>query len=163
MRSYFSLAIILFSFCLFSCSSISQEDCKKDMKSFGIEIGRKGLPDQSDDIRKACISSNTTVDLEAYTAGFNTGWSEYCTPLHGFENGQKLDTYKSFCPPLKETLYHEKFLIGKNLADKRDQLDDFEDKLKRSPTDKELKDFVLQLKREIQILEQKGANPSHTD
>lgn len=158
-----SLLLVLFSLSLFSCTTISKEDCKKDMKSFGLEQGRKGLADLSDDIRKICIRSDSSVDLESYVKGFNMGWSEYCTPLHGFENGQNVELYKSFCPSNKEELYREKFFIGKALVEKRDQLSEFDDKIKKSPNDNELKESISQLKREIQILEQQGTSPVHAN
>lgn len=163
MNKLSSLIVLLFSLSLFSCTTISKEDCKKDMKSFGFEQGRKGLADLSDDIRKVCIRNDSSVDLEGYIKGFTMGWKEYCSPLHGFENGQKVETYKSFCPAEKEALYREKFFIGKNLADKKDQLSELSDKIKNAPNDNELKDSISQLKREIQILEQQGSSPFHTN
>ncbi len=163
MNIYSFLTIASLSLCLLSCSSISRQDCKKDMKSFGYEQGRKGLGDLSDDIRKVCMRSDSSVDLESYVKGFNMGWSEYCTPLHGLENGLKVDLYKSYCPPEKEALYREKFFIGKTITDKSDQLSDLEDNFKNSPNDSELKDSILQLKREIQILKQQGASPFHSN
>jgi hypothetical protein len=161
-----------------SCSSIiSKDDCKKDMKLLGLDHGKRGLPNLSEELRRVCLTSSETVSLEAYQTGFNMGWSNFCTPFQGFEMGKKGDLYKSFCPPEKEDLFHEKFLIGKNVYEKKDQVSDIEEKIKElkataekdsasqaSKDDlKRTEDYVLSLKREIQALEQKGMSLIHTN
>ncbi len=169
------LTITITALSLVSCSSVSREDCKRDMKSFGLNQGKKGLSSLSDDIRKTCISSDKTVDLEAYEKGFNMGWSEYCTPFNGFQNGKKGDIYKSYCPADKEDLYREKFLIGKKVYEKNDQVHDLEDKMKDLTPEADrgdlgsreeltkIRNYVLEINRDIQVLEQKGRSPVHTD
>jgi len=147
------------------------------MKTLGLEHGKKGLNRLTDEVRSVCVSGNGAVDLELYEAGFNMGWSTYCTPFNGFEMGRKGDSYKSFCPPEKEELFHEKFLIGKKVYEKKDQVIDLEEKIKelskndekdQSPKvlNDELKkrqEHLLLLKREIQALEQQGMSLVHTN
>jgi hypothetical protein len=88
--------------------------------------------------------------------------------------GEKGDSYKSFCPKDKEDLFHEKFLIGKKINEKRDQVSELEDKIKdfsqTTEKDPSMKEELIQseasllaLKREIQSLEQKGMSPIHTN
>jgi hypothetical protein len=150
------------------------KDCKKDMKSFGREHGLKGLVKMTDDIQKVCVSSQNSVDLEAYEKGFYIGWSEYCSPFNGFQLGLKADPYKSFCPQDKEELFHEKYLVGKKLFDKKDQLQDLQELLqslnKESPTDtagisqiNSLKQEIQKIEQEIQLLDHVGRSPQHSD
>lgn len=158
-----------------SCSSfITKEDCKKDMKILGIEHGKKGLSKLTDELRSTCIRGEQSVNLELYERGFDMGWSSFCTPINGFEMGRKGDSYKSFCPPEKEELFREKFLIGKNIYEKKDQVTELEEKIKDLSSSttgdlatkdelKKYQDYLLTLKREIQALEQKGMSPVHTN
>jgi polyhydroxyalkanoate synthesis regulator phasin len=143
------------------------------MKAFGLDQGRKGQNNLSEDIRKICVRPNSIIDLEGYDKGFNSGWSEYCTPINGLENGKKGEIYKSYCPPEKEDLYHEKFLIGKKIYEKKDQASEIETKIKElipgaqhDLASKEelnrLKESLLELNREIQSLEQSGMKPARS-
>lgn len=171
-RSY---SLLLISLVLTSsCATISKSDCKKEMKSFGREHGLKGLNKLTDEIQKVCINAQNSVDLESYEKGFLIGWSEYCTPINGFLLGAKAENYKSFCPPDKEDLFHEKYLVGKKLYDKKDQLQDLKDLFlslsKSEPSDTSgqsqihsLKEEIQKLEHEIQILDQVGRNPQHSD
>lgn len=171
LRSLTITTLLLIS----SCSSlISKDDCKKDMLAFGLDHGKHALSNLSEDVRRVCVTSDETVDLEAYQKGFNIGWTTFCTPFHGFEMGSKGDIYKSFCPVEKEELFHEKFLIGKKVYEKKDQVIELEEKIKEiTPnTEKDLsareellkiQDYLRGLKREIQSLEQQGMSLVHTN
>ncbi len=156
-----------------ACSSINQSDCKRDMLTFGREHGAKGLIKLTDEIQKVCQNYEPHVDLEKYENGFNQGWAQYCTPLSGFENGRKGDLYKSFCPVDKEEIFREKYLIGKKIFEKNDLEIELEDKIKSLSSSGELdlaakselsklKEVLINLKREIQRLEQNGRKPIHT-
>ncbi|RPJ75000.1 MAG: DUF2799 domain-containing protein, partial [Alphaproteobacteria bacterium] len=69
-----------------SCSSvISKDDCTKDMKSLGLEHGKKGLSSLADEVRSVCVNGKQSVDLELYEAGFKIGWNTYCTSFNGYE------------------------------------------------------------------------------
>ena len=158
-----------------SCSSlITKEDCQKDMHTLGLEHGKHGGPNLAENIRRVCRND---LNLEPYITGFNTGWSDFCTPFHGFEMGKKADNYRSFCPAEKETLFREKYLIGKMVFEKNDQLQDLEDKIKELSSQlekaqsnialqdelKTYKDNLNSLKSEIQFLEIKGKSLIHTN
>ena len=143
----------------------------------GLEQGKKGMANLSDDIRRVCGGDKLAASLEAYQNGFNTGWSTFCTSFHGFEMGKKGDIFKSYCPVEKEILFREKYLIGKMVYEKKDQLLDFEDKVKelttqteKNPNSSALKDELKlykdnwnSLKREIEFLELKGLSLVHTN
>ena len=92
------------------------------MKTLGLNHGKHGLSNYSDEVRNVCISNDKSVNIEAYQIGFNMGWSDFCTPFHGFELGEKGDIYKSSCPAEKENLFREKYLIGKKVYEKKDQI-----------------------------------------
>ena len=154
-----------------SCSSISKDDCKKDMRSLGIDHGKRGMNNLSDDVRSTCNNSTFIADIEQYEKGFNIGWSLYCTPRNGFESGRKGDSYKSFCPTDKEDLFHEKFLIGKKVYEKKDQVSELETRVNDLTQSAEhdlgakeelnkTKEYLLNLTREIQTLERQGENPA---
>ena len=100
------------------------------MHLMGLDQGKRGLNNLSENIRKVCITNDKTVNLEAYQAGFKIGWSIFCSPSNGYQMGKKADLYKSFCPDDKEDLFREKFLIGKKVNEKFDQVSELEDKIK---------------------------------
>lgn len=143
----------------------------------GLDHGKRGMPSLLEEVRKVCVTSDGFVNLEAYQTGFNMGWSDFCTPFHGFEIGKRGDLYKSFCPPEKEELFREKFLIGKKVYEKKDQVIEVEEKIKdlsnlseRDSTSVALKDelkkyqdYLRNLRREIQALEQQGMSLVHTN
>ena len=174
-KIYLTLLTCTFLLILASCSSlISKEDCAKDMHSMGLDQGKRGLNNLSENIRKVCITNDKTVNLEAYQAGFKIGWSIFCSPSNGYQMGKKADLYKSFCPDDKEDLFREKFLIGKKVNEKFDQVSELEDKIKElsQGAEKDLsnreeltrkEESLRSLKREIQALEQKGMSLVHTN
>lgn len=144
------------------------------MRDFGYDQGRKGQSNQLEDIRKTCLGRNPDINLTAYQAGFEAGWSEYCTPFNGYRMGAKGDIYKSFCPTEHEDLFHERFLIGKKVYDKKDQARDLEEKIMDlSKSGKDLtspathdelaryKNDLRDLNKEIQALEQQGLSNVH--
>lgn len=111
------------------------------------------------------MSNEKSVDLESYQKGWAIGWSDYCTPFHGYEMGRKGDLYKSFCPSDKEELFREKFLIGKKIYEKKDQVSDLEISLKdlsNNELSKAMEDIRV-LKNDIQSLEQQGTSLIHTN
>lgn len=140
------------------------------MKSLGFEHGKKGLSSLTDEVRSVCVNAKQSVDLELYEAGFNMGWNTYCTSFNGYEMGRKGDLYKSYCPPDKEELFREKFLIGKTVHEKKDQVMEIEENIKelienneKEETLNKRQDHLLLLKREIQALEQQGTSLIHTN
>ena len=174
-KIYLPLLSFTFLLIIASCSSlISKEDCGKDMQSMGLDQGKRGLNNLAENIRRVCNTDDKTVNLEAYQTGFKTGWSIFCSPINGFKMGKKGDLYKSFCPEDKEDLFREKFLIGKKVNEKNDQLSEYEDKIKELSQggEKDLsareeltrtEESLRSLKREIQALEQKGMSLVHTN
>lgn len=111
-------ALLSLPFIFLSCSTISKKDCGKNMTALGLEQGRAGSPKKyTDKLRDTCSNHEPAIDLEAYEKGFYQGWSEYCTPVRAFELGQRADRYFSFCPAEQESLFREKYLMGKQYAE----------------------------------------------
>jgi len=168
---------VLASFLIFtltSCSSVSKKDCAKDMREFGYEHGRKGMSSLIDEVRSTCGRDNPAIDFSAYESGLEAGWSEFCTPFNGYRMGAKGDLYKSFCPPERENLFHERFLIGKKVYEKKDQARELQEKIMdlsedgkelTSPASREelssYKNELHELNKEIQRLEQSGMSNAH--
>lgn len=145
------------------------------MHELGLDHGKKGMSKLTDELRSVCSSEANPIALDRYESGFNMGWSSYCTTFNGFNMGRKGDIYKSFCPNDKEDLFREKFLIGKKVYEKKDQVIEIEEKIQdlTSSIDKDssassldelkkIQDYLLSLKREIQSLEQQGMSLIHT-
>lgn len=139
------------------------------MNKFGYDHGSKGLSNLIEDIRKTCLKRTPDIDLAAYQKGFEAGWNEYCTPFNGYRMGAKGDLFKSFCPAEKEPLFHERFLIGKKVYEKKDQVRELQEKIMDLSEDgKDLtnpasheelnryKNELQDLNKEIQHLEQQG-------
>jgi hypothetical protein len=151
-----------------SCSTIDKKDCSKDMKELGMAHGRSGSPKKfTDELRKVCSPKNPSIDLESYEIGFSKGWLEYCLPTRSFEMGKKNDSYVSFCPPEREDMFREKYLIGKRYFELKDTEEDVVDELERlkltmneEPSDLEEHKILTKeleaLRREIQKVELEG-------
>lgn len=144
------------------------------MTDFGYDQGRKGQSNLIEDIRKTCLKRNADIDLAGYQKGFEGGWKEYCTPFNGYRMGAKGDIYKSFCPAEKEPLFHERFLLGKKVYEKKDQVRELQEKIMDLSEDgKDLtnpssrdelnayKNELRDLNKEIQHLEQQGMSNVH--
>lgn len=171
-RVFFLLHVLLLTG---SCTTVTNKsDCKKDMNVLGFEHGSRGHSNLSDEVRKVCGTNEKTLNYDSYQKGFITGWINYCTPFRGFEMGKKGDIYKSYCPAEKEALFHEKFLTGKRLVDKKDQVNDLEEKIKELSSNsekdlpvqaelKKLQENLRDLNRDIQRLEQDGKSQIHTN
>ena len=162
------IALFCLPFLLISCSTISKKDCTKNMSELGLSQGRAGSPKKyTDELRDTCMNGTTGVDLETYEKGFYQGWMEYCLPNNAFEMGKRSDRYFSFCPPEREALFREKYLVGKHHAELKDVETDIQDKLEeiRPHINESASNFddytklqkeLDKIRREIQALEIEG-------
>lgn len=163
-----ALALMSVSFLLFSCSTITKKDCEKDMHALGLSQGRAGSPKKyTDQLSDKCLSRKPDIDLAGYEKGFYQGWMEYCLPNKAFELGKRSDRYFSFCPPEREALFRENYLVGKHHAELKDVENDMMEKLEEmkphiSESATNLNDYTIlqkeldKIRREIQALEVKG-------
>lgn len=162
------LFFILLSITLTGCSSVSKKDCTKDMFQLGLDHGKAGSAiKHTDDLRRVCFKKDKSVDLEQYEKGFTQGWLIYCLPNRAFELGKKGETYVSFCPKERESVFREKYLLGKRINDMNDVMEELNEKIEEIKSngiesvadqdelnrlEKEFSDH----KRQIQALEQEG-------
>jgi len=159
---------------LSACSSIDKRDCDKDMHELGLRHGRMGSPKKfTDEIRRVCGNRQQPVDLQRYENGFALGWVEYCRPMNAFVLGKADEDYISYCPENRETIFREKFLIGKRISELKTQEEILNDELmdlridavtneraasELSKTEKTL----FELRKDIQQLEIEGLKDSLT-
>ena len=162
------LSLVLPLFLVTSCSTIRKKDCLKDMTNLGLTQGRSGSPKiYTEELRKACSKKNPNIDLEAYEKGFYQGWMEYCLPNKAYEMGKRSDRYFSFCPVQHETLFREKYLVGKHFNELSDVEDEILEKIEEiKPTINEsssnydeytkLQKELEKVRRDMQALEVEG-------
>lgn len=153
----------------YSCSTITKKDCFKDMKELGLAQGREGSPKKyTDDLRDTCMGKNPSIDLESYEKGFYQGWMEYCLPNKAYEMGKRSDRYFSFCPPERESMFREKYLLGKHVFELKDEEEELKDRLEvlkptistnSADSDEyhKIQKGLEKLRSEIQALEIEGA------
>jgi hypothetical protein len=142
------------------------------MKAFGLSQGRIGSPKKyTDELRDKCMSSYPNIDLESYEKGFYQGWAEYCLPNRSFDMGRKSDPYVSFCPPEREAMFRQKYLIGKHHAELKDveqemseKLEDMKPNINESSINFDnyvkLQKELEKVRRDIQALEVEGLQNS---
>lgn len=128
-------------FAISSCSTITKEDCHKDMYQLGLSQGKTGSQKKfTDDIVDKCMSINPQVKPEQYEKGFQTGWSDFCTLRNAFELGKKDDKYVSFCPSDKEDQFRERFHLGKTYHELKSTEEELLDELSDYATPVPLED-----------------------
>lgn len=139
MRLNTIFLLTLTSISLSSCATIKKEDCLKDMYHFGHLHGKKGSPQKyTDEIIDTCATEKFHPNIENYERGFMKGWEEYCLPSNAYKMGQQGDKYFSFCPPARESMFREKYLLGKQYNELLETQADLEEKI--SDLKKELSD-----------------------
>lgn len=120
--------MVLITFCLSLIAAvpgcaISKKDClADDWQTKGYQDGTRGKsPDVIASYAETCAKHGVTPDATAYSAGFDVGIVEYCTPENGFAEGEDNDNYSGACPVALETAFLEKYISGLRFA-----LDDLE-------------------------------------
>jgi hypothetical protein len=128
---------------LSNCSTISKEDCNKDMYQFGLSQGKSGSQKKyTDEIIEKCMAINPAVKPDDYEKGFQTGWADFCTLRNAFELGKKDDKYISFCPAEKEDQFRERFHLGKTFHDLKSTEEELLDELSDYPSPVPTEDVV---------------------
>lgn len=165
MRLMTIFLLTLTSLTLSSCATVNKEDCLKDMYHFGHLHGKKGSPQKyTDEIIDTCASEKFHPNIENYERGFMKGWEEYCLPMNAYKMGQQGDKYYSFCPPAREGMFREKYLLGKQYNELKDQQAEIEEKISdlkkellenpdRSSDVFKLENYLKKIKTDIQKIE----------
>lgn len=63
-----------------------------------------------------CEAQGTKVDRELYSAGWQRGLLEYCTPERGFDAGRSGQDYQGICPSHVEAAFLKRFKVGAEIA-----------------------------------------------
>ena len=98
--------------------AISKKDClADDWQTKGYQDGQRGKsPDVLTSYAKTCAKHGITPDAVAYSAGFDVGIVEYCTPENGFNEGEDNDSYSGACPAALEPDFLKKYISGLRVA-----------------------------------------------
>ena len=105
--------------CLAGCAgtTLSENQCKaNDWYTVGYADGSSGF-DASRLLRHddACLGHGVTPDRTQYTAGWNAGIQQYCTPENGFDLGARGALYSRICPVDLENEFHAAYSNGHTL------------------------------------------------
>lgn len=127
----------------------------------------------TEQLKSVCASHLPALDLAKYEDGFYQGWSDYCRPSNAISMGKLADSYISFCPKNKESMFREKYLVGKRLHELNDMHEELLDELIDLRADagndghkldeiRKKEREIAELKRSIQDLEMEGQKDSFT-
>lgn len=115
--------LILVGFCVSLIAAtpgctISKKEClADDWQTTGYKDGKRGKSaDVINSYAKTCAKHGVTPDALAYSAGFDVGIVEYCTPENGFSEGEDNDSYSGACPAELETAFLENYVSGLRVA-----------------------------------------------
>lgn len=163
--------------------TVSGDPCKfADWFEIGRVDGLNGITFSASSYVGRCKSLGTAIDQELYTAGWERGLIDYCTPDRGYDAGRSGESYGGVCPKNVETVFLKRFKVGSEIADlerknarlesevnsKQDELDSIlKDALQRLPSSvskkatvegeiQKLRETVTQNETQIRELEKKS-------
>lgn len=98
-------------------ASLSENQCKaNDWYTVGYSDGSQGFNTsrllRHDD---ACLDHGIVPDRMQYTAGWNAGIQQFCTPENGFDLGERGASYNRVCPADVEPEFHAAYSNGRHL------------------------------------------------
>ncbi len=95
-----TVSVLLISLLMSGCATLKKEEClTADWVQIGYEDGLKGYElDRIGNHRKACAKYGVKPDMAAYSNGRSKGLTFYCTPVKGYDLGQKGRTFPTVCP-----------------------------------------------------------------
>ncbi len=81
------------------CKTVSEDTCLAgNWEAVGFKDGTKGKSaNRLSKIAEACTKFGTSVDNQAYLAGYDAGLPKYCTFQRGFERGEGGSSYNQIC------------------------------------------------------------------
>ena len=96
----FVTAVVIASLAGCASTTLSENQCKaNDWYTVGYADGSSGYDAsrllQHDD---ACVEHGIIPDRAQYTAGWDAGIAQYCTPENGFDLGERGGLYNRICP-----------------------------------------------------------------
>lgn len=114
MRSI--LFVFLATGWLSGCATMDKSECKSaDWFQVGVVDGKRGLPaDYLKEHQKACAGSGRVITAAEYSAGWEEGLKEYCTPGGGYLAGSSGRSYQQVCPQEVEEEFLKQFNAGRH-------------------------------------------------
>lgn len=146
---------------LIGCASMSIEEClHANWYQRGVLDGESGEKrTYVEEHAKACKEAHVVPDFARWTAGWERGIVNFCTPENGFEVGRRGSYYQRSCPPQYDADFMAGYRDGKAIYDAERKVDDLENrirnqekKLRDSKDDRErgrLRDEIRSLDREL--------------
>ncbi len=111
------LALALLTTALFSCASLSEEEClHMNWAALGYEDGAAGHTGQHiGKHREACARYGVSPNLQAYNRGREDGLKDYCRPANAYAVGVRGGEYKGVCPSELAEGFNQAFEDGRHL------------------------------------------------
>ncbi|MTI17232.1 DUF2799 domain-containing protein [Rhodobacteraceae bacterium RKSG542] len=126
MRIFLSvISVVFIGLVVASCASLNKEQCEAgDWKGVGVIDGKEGYAsDRLSSHVKACQKYGVTPNTAEYEQGRAIGLQSYCTPISGFEQGQKGAYYRGVCPAASEQQFKLGYNLGKQIYAAQEQLE----------------------------------------
>lgn len=96
---------------------VSGDPCRNaDWFEVGRVDGLTGVPMGNSSYMGRCRSLGIEVDEELYTAGWNRGLVDYCTPDRAFDAGRAGEAYNDICPAHLEGPFLKRFKLGAQIS-----------------------------------------------
>ena len=117
LQRRFVTAVVIASLAGCASTTLSENQCKaNDWYTVGYADGSSGYDAsrllQHDD---ACVDHGIIPDRAQYTAGWDAGIAQYCTPENGFDLGERGGLYSRICPANLENEFHAAYSNGHTL------------------------------------------------
>lgn len=96
---------------------VSGDPCRNaDWFEVGRVDGLTGVPMGNSTYMGRCQSLGIEVSEELYTAGWNRGLVDYCTPDRAFDAGRSGESYNHVCPAHLEAAFLKRFKLGTQIS-----------------------------------------------
>ncbi len=97
--------------------TVSGDPCKNaDWFEVGRIDGLNGIPSANSTYVGRCKANGVSPNLELYTAGFERGLIDYCTPERAYDAGRAGESYNGVCPKNLEAKFLKRFKVGTEIA-----------------------------------------------
>jgi hypothetical protein len=116
---------------LTACSSMDKKECSTANWQ---QIGKKDAlngerSNHYTDYAEDCNKFGVKVNASNYKKGWDIGIQQFCTREKGWEWGIKGHNYNQTCPARTETTFYNAFQAGRNIYNKKSNIDDLRVKL----------------------------------
>ena len=97
--------------------TVSGDPCKfADWFEVGRVDGLNGVSIETSTYVGRCKALDTPVDQELYSAGWERGLVDYCTPDRAYDAGRTGESYGGVCPKNLEAKFLKRFKLGAEIS-----------------------------------------------